>query len=361
MAAAIVLPSSPAQAAVTGAGFVWLDDATPPTPYTPPWPFNYNSTDTNDPINTVVRSVDATGPLYTIAFPNLGLLGGTAHVTAYGSGTVACQVQSWSPSGSAQHVRVRCFNAAGTAVNSRFSVTFTNRTSPVSGELGYLWANNSGAASYTPTLAYQANSSGANNTITRVGTGVYSVHLPGLGVHGGHVQVTPYGSTPRRCVVSGWGNNAGTQDITVRCFNYAGSAADAQFTLTHVHETNILGLKLCCSDDGHETAYAWAHGHTAAAPYTPSSTYEFSSMSPFATPTATRIAQGRYAITWHPWIWQNWGNVQVTAYSGVSANCKVNYWNNDDGIRVDCYNSGGSLTDTMFNVTFTGTWTLKVP
>src|SRR5205814_9006899 len=74
-------------------------------------------------------------------------------------------------------------------------------------QYGYVWANDpSAAASYTPSTTFQYNSSGALNTVTRSGTGVYDVKFPGL-VHlgaGGTVSVTAYGSGNETCKVFNW-------------------------------------------------------------------------------------------------------------------------------------------------------------
>ena len=61
------------------------------------------------------------------------------------------------------------------------------------------------AASYTPNLTYQFNSTGAVNTITRSGVGVYTVHFPGLDGNGGTALVTAYGGGNESCKVASWG------------------------------------------------------------------------------------------------------------------------------------------------------------
>lgn len=363
---ATTVAAMPAQAAPsTGAGFVWANDPTAAL-YTPSAAYNYNSTDPLDPVNTVARTVDATGPLYTVRFPDLGLTGGTVQVTAYGSGSVACQVQSWSPLGDDQLVRVRCFDNAGTAVNSRFTVAYTNVENPVNGELGYVWSNNAAPtlhSAYTPSPTYQANSGGGTNTITRSSTGVYSVHMPGLGNPATtHVQVTPYGSEPARCVTPGWGYNVAgnAQDATVRCYSLDGDPADTRFTLTIAAETSILGLKNCCSPDGHSAAYALVFTPEVNGEFDIWAPREFST-SPFATPVGNRLGLGRYSVSWQPFISHGPGNVQVTAYSGQSTNCKVAYWTNADGINVNCFDTDGDAVDSSFTLAFTGPFELHVP
>jgi hypothetical protein len=82
--------------------------------------------------------------------------------------------------------------------------------------------------SYTPS-AYQFNDTGASNTITRSGVGVYSVQFPVLSLGYGDVQVTAYGSGSEYCKVAYWMPGAGVQ---VRCFSSAGAPVDAGFDVT---------------------------------------------------------------------------------------------------------------------------------
>jgi hypothetical protein len=350
---------APAYAApTTGAGYVWADNPTSAF-YTPNDSYNFNSTDPFDSVNTIGRTEDGIGPLYTVRFPGLGLVGGTVQVTAYGSGSVACQAQGWAPLGDDQLVWVRCFNNAGTAVNSRFTVAYTNIESPADGELAYVWANNATPAlhtPYTPSPTYQANSGGGNITITRSATGVYSVHMIGLGnPETTHVQVTPYGTTPARCVTPGWGYNfaGNAQDATVRCYSMDGDAMDTRFTLTLAAETNILGLENCCDPDGNSSAYALVFTPEVNGEFEIWEPSEFTS-NPFATGVGNRLGVGRYSVDWYPHISHGPGNVQVTAYSGEATNCKVAYWNNTDGIVVQCYDTDGTATDAWFTLAFTG-------
>lgn len=350
---------APAQAAATtGAGYVWANDPTAGS-YTPSASYNFNSTDPSHAVNTISRSVDATGPLYTIRFPDLGLSGGTVQVTAYGSGSEACQVQSWAPLSGDQLVLVRCFDDAGNAVNSRFTAAYTNVESPADGELAYVWNSNATSTlytPYTPNLTYQASSGGSNITITRSGTGLYSAHMPGIGnPDTTHVQVTPYGSTPARCTTPGWGYNfaGNAQDATVHCFSMDGDPMDSRFTLTLAAETNILGLANCCNPDGNSSAYALVFTPEVNGEFDLWEPKEFAS-NPFATGVGNRIGIGRYSVSWYPHISHGPGNVQVTAYSGPAVNCKVVSWGNTSGINVNCYDTDGDAADAWFTLAFTG-------
>jgi hypothetical protein len=100
-------------------------------------------------------------------------------------------------------------------------------------ENGYVWANQPATASYTPSLTYQYNSTGANNTITRTAVGTYHVTFPGLTAAGGHVQVTAYGSGPERCKVGSWGGSPVV--VNVYCHNNAGVLVDTYYNVQFVN------------------------------------------------------------------------------------------------------------------------------
>jgi hypothetical protein len=106
---------------------------------------------------------------------------------------------------------------------------------PTGGPRAYVWANQQGAASYTPSLSYQYNSTGGTNTITRSGVGVYQVRLPGAGNVSGHVQVTAYGSGSTRCKVQSWTSTVTAKLVNVRCFDTAGAPADSRDVVDFVH------------------------------------------------------------------------------------------------------------------------------
>jgi hypothetical protein len=100
---------------------------------------------------------------------------GTVHVTAYGSGTQTCKVTGWGPDpplpllNSTQVIGVQCFDSSGAHADTEFTLSYANanilplRTSDAN--MAFLWADQPSAASYTPALHRQFNSSGATNTV----------------------------------------------------------------------------------------------------------------------------------------------------------------------------------------------------
>ncbi|WP_110240102.1 hypothetical protein [Nocardioides gilvus] len=57
---------------------------------------------------------------YAVRFTGVDLGSGSVHVTAYGSSSDTCKVQSWG----AESVWVRCFDAAGNPADNRFTVGY---------------------------------------------------------------------------------------------------------------------------------------------------------------------------------------------------------------------------------------------
>jgi Zn-dependent metalloprotease len=100
--------------------------------------------------------------------------------------------------------------------------------------VGYAWANNPTAASYTPMAAYAYNSSGGAITINRSSVGRYVVQFAGLGggsSFGGSVQVTSYGGDSASCKVQSWGSGGSNFVANVNCFSAAGAPVDSRYTV----------------------------------------------------------------------------------------------------------------------------------
>jgi hypothetical protein len=351
LAAGVGPGGTPAQAAApVGWAYLWANQPRPIAgSYTPIRSKQFNSTGA---LNTVTwTGVGA----YTARLPNLGAFAGTVHVTAVGSlfagddasGPGSCKAVNWRPDGNSQQVNVRCFDLAGRPVDGSFALTYTNLAASPR-PMAYLRANSPASASYTPTLAYQFNSSGATNTITRSGIGAYTARLPNLGANAGHVQVTAYGWGSGRCQVANWGPSGTTQQVRVRCFNSAGTPRDTHFTLTFVSGISLVGSACCSNGSGTASAYAWANS-PASASYTPTLAYQFNSSG--ATNTIARSGVGAYRVN-VPQQDLERGTVQVTAYGTGEARCKVASWTPSAGVQVRCFDRAGDPKDTTFDATF---------
>lgn len=98
------------------------------------------------------------------------------------------------------------------------------------GELAYVWADQPGAASYTPSTTYSHNPTGSGITIERDATGDYSVMFTDLDLSEGHVQVSKYGTGAGTCHVQSWGGST----VNVLCFDMDGNPADLRYTVLFV-------------------------------------------------------------------------------------------------------------------------------
>jgi len=339
---AVVVAPAPAQAAGPyGSAFVWLD--TPDASMcVVPAEHQWNSTSPWTLVNEICQ--DDVGQ-YSVLLPGLAASAGTVQVTAYGADSAHCKVASWAPAGANQRIRVRCFTAAGAPVDSQFTVSYANLTGTFgSNGLAYVFNSQPTSADYTPPVNYQYNSTGANNTITKLsGAGRYMVKLPGLAAAGnGNMQVTAYGTGSEWCTGWNWGANGSAQHVQVQCYNAAGALVDSKFTVSYVRNGNILGRSVCCNSDGHPTAYALANNPTAAS-YVPAASFKFGFDS---AGLIKRLSTGRYEVDFD-WP-SDQGTVHVTAIAGGTARCKVEGWGTGTKSLVRCTTPAGAPVDAVY-------------
>ncbi|HKO95072.1 MAG TPA: hypothetical protein VJU61_28150 [Polyangiaceae bacterium] len=285
---------------------------------------------------------------YEVRFGNSASAGGNVQVTAYGGDAARCKVASWGASGADQLVDVRCFDPAGAAVNTTFSVAFQARSGWVENGAGYVWADNPTSPSYAPSSGYQWNSRPGNITIDRYGAGSYSVNFPNQSLSNGTVLVTAYGAGSEYCNVTGWGGSS----VGVACFDSQGAPIDTRFS---------LAVSASRPTSTSSASYVWANEPWSES-YTPALDYqhgEVAGLGVVSTPVSIqRQDTGRYTVNFPdmggPRIKSN---VQVTAYSGTSENCKVVGWNNSAANRgatadVACFTAAGAPVDAFFTATY---------
>ena len=95
---------------------------------------------------------------------------------------------------------------------------------------GYVWAFAPAAASYTTTPGqYSYNGIGGTNTISRSGTGRYTVRFGGLNATGGVAHAVAYGAATRICTVGVWYRSEVDVVVPVTCFTEQGAPADTVF------------------------------------------------------------------------------------------------------------------------------------
>jgi hypothetical protein len=183
---------------------------------------------------------------YAVILPGLGVAKGDVQVTPYHEGAVTsaspagitftdCKVAGWSPSGSDELIYVYCFDVNGDPSDSQFNLIFTERAGlkgPGGGPFAYLLAQKPSTASYSPKAAYRYSSAGHAPSITRQGTGKYTVTLPGMPA-GGTVKVTAYGTNATRCTIKSFVTSGSPQKVRVSCWTLTGTAIDSKFTLSY--------------------------------------------------------------------------------------------------------------------------------
>jgi hypothetical protein len=170
----------------------------------------------------------------------LTTVGGTAEVSAYGSSSEYCKVASWGTASSGTDVNVRCFSTAGTPADTLFSLSYGHTTTHGGSSYGYIWSGGGvyqGSQIDSPLTA--AHPGVGSISISRTGTGAYTVIFPQLNALLSSVKVTAYGTGPESCKVVGTRDN---QDFTtlnpgtvvwVQCFSASGSPADSAYTLAY--------------------------------------------------------------------------------------------------------------------------------
>lgn len=190
---------------------------------------------------------------------------------------------------------------------------------------------------------YNYNSSGSSIKVTYKSTGHYFVQFEGLGsyrLHGGHVQVSAYGSGKSYCKVDSW-NRFRKMNVTVACYNAAGGRVDSQFTISVRNE----------GDSEPSFAYSYADEESDSE-YTAESKY---TKTPGTSVTMKRSSQGEYTAIFKglsAYLFEG-GHVQVTAAGSNNHDCRVKSWHKvgtDLQAHVICSAPGGEKRDTRFLV-----------
>jgi hypothetical protein len=179
---------------------------------------------------------------YQVKFPGLvagGTLDGSVQVTAVNPQQGArCKIRNWVSSGAGQDVNVLCFNAAGSLLNTRFTVTYQYKVSLYGAAIPpkyYGYFLNQPPAGPASTNLNSVLGLGAN-TILSAGLGLSMVTFPRIAFPQNTVQVTAYGSNSNFCGLNTfWTNSTSGPDLIVRdvnCFTNAGAPVNTGFTVS---------------------------------------------------------------------------------------------------------------------------------
>ena len=210
--------------------YLWANQPTA-TLYAPSSSYSYNSTGGT---NLVSHGVDAGE--YLAYLPGLTTRGGDPHVTAYGTNGDHCKIASWYLLSGGTQVAVRCFNAAGDAVDSLWSLRYTHGHVADDGRFlgAYVlgngdWGPGTALYSYTPNPVFQFHTSGV--TMTADNESRSQVHMPATAA-ASSVIVTGVGHDNTYCNTLGW-TNFGTETIPIAwCFDPAGNLVGSAYTMT---------------------------------------------------------------------------------------------------------------------------------
>lgn len=280
---------------------------------------------------------------YRVTFPGLGAAGadgGHVQVTALGEDNRFCQSDGWTV-GTDFTAYVNCYTSTGFAVDSRFTLAVMHPYNDA--RIAYAWSESAGSPGAP---AFYSHNPEGDIEVTRTSAGNYSVRFQGLGDAGnpgGTVQVTSYGSDPRRCAVTQWISAADDLTAAVRCTDVTGAATDSIFNIAVVPADaapNSIG-------------FAWAD-QPGTGSYSPNELYRHN---PGGTITALRTGVGSYGITFNGINPGGaGGHILVTSYGGSGNYCKVNnpsYLAGNILSKINCYNAAGLPTDSQYDVLVT--------
>jgi hypothetical protein len=177
---------------------------------------------------------------YLVRLPGLGTAApndGNIQVTAVNPAAGArCKVGRWATIPPLQQILVLCWNAAGAAADTRFTLTYQGERSLYGGlnppkYFGYLW--NRPPVGPPPTN-YNSIAGFGVNTLTPAGLGLSLVRFPRLTALPDTVSVTAFGASAHFCGLLTQWTHAPTELIVrdVNCFTNAGVPIDTGFLIS---------------------------------------------------------------------------------------------------------------------------------
>jgi hypothetical protein len=250
-----------------------------------------------------------------VTFPKIGVFKqGVVHVTAVTDQLAWCQAQAWHPTGGKEIVAVRCYKKGGVPAFVPFTVMVSSSTGTLPGGLAYAYVHDA-----TSGIVSSYNSTGAANTVTTLGTGVWQVRLPGPGpsTQSGGIQLTAVDPVkPVICDVSSQTSTPTAQVIKVRCYDAAGNPVKTGWNLSYQRGRAITGAKPKLF------AYTLNNKPLVAGPYTPvPPTVNLNSGA--GVNTIRRSGTGEWLVTF-PKVGLLPNTVFVTAAAGVARVCNLN-------------------------------------
>jgi len=243
---------------------------------------------------------------------------------------------------------VRCFDLAGNPADRIVDVLMWKPEIGTPG-LAYAWAAFPTSPSYTPGSSFH-NPTGGTITVTRSGTGRYTVDFDGYGAVDAtrsHAQAVAVGSTPSRCEVVGWSGD----EVEVQCTDVAGAPLDDHFSVVY--------LRLDEKRDG--LAFAWADLISNPS-YAPVAAYSYNASGDDI--DLTRTGTGDYHVIAHGLeevgIPGHLGHVQASSYGGAGNQCRT-VATTSETADVVCLDPTGSAIDVKYDVLFVRPTNVQIP
>lgn len=341
-AAAVALTgAAPADAAVANVwAFAYSDNAAPPPAYVMDTTRQSGTFRTACPSSWATVTSPAVG-VYQVLFPCSAAGGGIVHVTAVDGAGNFCEAGRWLPYGRSQLVYVFCFDAAGAAANTRFTVLFTTSSgTAAAGAHAYTFVDPTGTA------VTSFNSNGGPITTAQIGTGAYRVTMSGVApsTYIGDLQATAVqpGLTARRCRVADLAHRAPDYIIYVTCTDWAGANSDSYFTLSFHHKRAVFGA----------LGPPYNMGYVLAGAPWPDTNYN----SVTGPNVVAAFAPGEWDVTF-PDVATGATHLQVTAFGGQPNYCQLSdVWTTVGtdvfAHTVACFRPGGAPATNQFFATY---------
>jgi hypothetical protein len=194
---------------------------------------------------------------------------------------------------------------------------------------------------YAPDPAHQFTTNGGVVTVTRTGTGFYTVLFPGLGKPRGIAHVTAVNGSPVWCQLLGYGMSGADEVVRVACVHFGWVLSDSRFTVLF-------------STSSAPPAAPGAYGYVRSDPV---GTVLDSYNSAAGAVSVAHGGFGNYSVVLSGLGAPGQaGGVQVTAVNGGGpARCKVAAWGVDPAgvtVRVRCFDAAGALLDSGWTLSY---------
>lgn len=213
--------------------FAWID--------TPGASANASGTWRHHPLGLAIFSEHVATGSYVVRFTGLQRVNASDRegviVNAYGGTAAVCQPGAPTSTATGLEVAVRCFDATGAAVDSRYTVLLVDGAR-TGARLGFALADQPTATTYTP--ANSAVRGTGSVQVTRAAAGTWDVAFTGFYRSGDLKEsflVSPVGTTAGRCWVNYWDFSStagGTSSARVSCATTAGVLVDMPFSIVAV-------------------------------------------------------------------------------------------------------------------------------